>query len=100
MHFQSVAKWTQAQEELAGRLVEAERIGDCLIELGKCLKQEPWKYALGWLDNSFPEPETIHLIETEIEEALDKHRLMWLLDDIRILRRREAELKKLVAASC
>ncbi len=97
MHSQSVAKWTQAQKDLAGRLAEAEHIGDCLIELGKCLKQEPWKYALGWLDTSFPELETIHLIETEIEEALDKRRLMWLLDDIRILRRQEAELKKLVA---
>lgn len=98
MHGQGVEKWRQVQKELAGRVAEAEHIGDCLIELGKCLKQEPWKYAIGWLHDSFPQSETTHLIESEIEEALDKQRLMWLLDDIRILRRREVELRKLVAA--
>ena len=90
-------KWVQTQTELARRLAEAEHIGDCLIELGQRLKQEPWKYAIGWLDD-LPDADTINLVEVEIENALEKRRLMWLLDDIRILRRRETELKKLVAA--
>lgn len=91
-------QWAQTQKQLAQRVAEAERIGDCLTELGKRLKQEPWMYAIGWLHNTSPDAGTVCLIEAEIEEALDKHRLMWLLDEIRILRRREAELRKLVAA--
>ena len=89
-------QWVQTQTELARRLAEAEHLGDCLIELGQRLKQEPWKYAIGWLDGDSPNADTIYLVEAEIEDALEKRRLMWLLDDIRILRRREMELKKLV----
>jgi hypothetical protein len=98
MHSHLAEQWAQTQKELTQRVVEAEHIGDCLIELGKRLKQEPWMYATGWLHNTSPDADTACLIETEIEEPLDKHRLMWLLDEIRILRRREAELRKLVAA--
>jgi len=64
----------QVQEELAQKLAEAERIGERLIELGKQLKGEPWGCAI--------EPQC----------------LMFLLDDMKMLRRRQAELKKLVAA--
>ena len=75
-------QWAQVQQDLAGKVTEAERIGERLIELGKHLKQDAWGCA----------------IEPEIEDPLNSQRLMFLLDDIRMLRRREAELKKLVAA--
>ena len=64
----------QVQKELAQKLTEAERIGERLIELGKQLKGEPW-----WC-------------------AIEPQCLMFLLDDMKMLRRRQAELKKLVAA--
>ena len=91
-------QWAQVQKDLGQKVAEAERKGTCLIELGMRLKQEPWRWAIGWLGTAFPNANETCLLESEIEEALDKHRLMWLLDDIRILRRREAELKKLIAA--
>ena len=75
-------QFVRVQKELVQKLVEVERIGERLIELGKHLKQDPWGCA----------------IEPEIEDPLNSQRLMFLLDDIRMLRRREAELKKLVAA--
>ena len=43
-------QFVETQKQLARRLTEAEHVGDCLIELGNRLKQEPWKYAIGWLD--------------------------------------------------
>jgi hypothetical protein len=88
----------QVQRDLAGKLAEAERIGECLNELGLRLKRDPWNWALDWLENAFPDSDMTRLIEPEIVEVLDKNRLAWLLDDIRILRRREAELRKLAAA--
>ena len=72
----------QVQKELAQKLTEAERIGRRLIEVGKQLKGKPWGCA----------------IEPEIQDALTSQRLMFLLDDIKMLWRRQAELKKLVAA--
>ena len=65
----------QVQKELAQKFTEAERIGERLIELGKQLKGEPWECA----------------IEPEIEDALNSQRLTFLLDDIKMLRRRQAE---------
>jgi hypothetical protein len=88
----------QVQSELAHKLAEAERIGDCLVELGLRLQQEPWHWSLGWLEDAFPSPSSISPVETEIVAALDRNRLEWLLEDIRILKRREAELKRLAAA--
>ncbi|PYU21789.1 MAG: hypothetical protein DMG32_19680 [Acidobacteria bacterium] len=88
----------QVQSELARKLAEAERIGDCLVELGMRLQQEPWKWSLGWAENTFPVPNSISLLDDEIVESLDHNRLEWLLEDIRILKRREAELKRLDAA--
>ena len=90
--------WAQVQKDLVQKVLEAERIGDRLIELGKHLQQEPWRLAIGWLDASFPEADLGHLLEPEIEAALDRQHLVWLLDDIRILRRREHELRKLIAS--
>ena len=75
-------QWVRVQKELAQKLAEAEQIGERLVELGKQVKEEPWDCA----------------IEPEREEALNSGRLTFLLDDIRMLRRREAELKKLAAA--
>lgn len=86
------------QKELARKLLEAERIGDCLMELGVCLQQEPWKWSLGWIENAFPVSDSISPIDAEIVESLDRNRLEWLLEDIRILKRREAELKRLAVA--
>lgn len=88
----------QVQNELARKLSEAERIADCLVELGVRLQREPWKWAVGWLEDAFPSPASILPVETEIVDALDRNRLGWLLEDIRMLRRRETELKRLAAA--
>ena len=89
----------QVQNELARKLGEAERIGDCLVELGVRLQQEPWKWSLGWAENTFPVSNSISPVDAEIVESLDRNRLEWLLEDIRILKRREAELKRLDDAS-
>lgn len=86
------------QSELARKLAEAERIGDCLMELAVRLQQEPWKWSIDWVEDAFPVPNSITPIETEIVAALDRNRLEWLLEDIRILKRREVELKRLTAA--
>lgn len=88
----------QVQNELAHKLAEAESIGDCLMELGVRLQQEPWNWSLGWLEDAFPSPNSISPVEAEIVASLDRNRLEWLLEDIRILKRREAELKGLAAA--
>jgi hypothetical protein len=88
----------QVQNELARKLAEAEGIGDCLVELGIRLQQEPWNWSLGWLEDAFPSPNSISPVEAEIVASLDRNRLEWLLEDIRILKRREAELKRLAAA--
>jgi hypothetical protein len=86
------------QNELTHKLNQAERIADCLVELGIRLQREPWKWSLGWLEDAFPAPASILPVETEIIDALDRNRLEWLLEDIRMLKRREAELKRLAAA--
>ena len=88
----------QVQSELVHKLAEAERIGDCLVKLGLRLQQEPWNWSLGWLEDAFPTPNSISPVETEIVSSLDRNRLEWLLEDIRILKRRETELKRLAAA--
>jgi hypothetical protein len=88
----------QVQNELTRKLAEAEGIGDCLVELGIRLQQEPWNWSLGWLEDAFPSPNSISPVEAEIVASLDRNRLEWLLEDIRILKRREAELKRLAAA--
>jgi hypothetical protein len=88
----------QVQNELARKMNEAERIADSLVELGIRLQKEPWKWSLGWLEDAFPAPSSVLRVETEIVDALDRNRLEWLLDDIRVLKRRETELKRLAAA--
>jgi hypothetical protein len=87
-----------AQRDLGRKLTEAERIGECLITLGTRLREEPWKWTIDWLEDAFPGTNGTCLIESELVEALNRHRLEWLLEDIRILKRRETELKRLAAA--
>jgi transposase len=86
------------QTELSRKLSEAERIGDCLMELGARLQQEPWKWSIDWIEDAFPAPNSISPVEREIVAALDRNRVEWLLEDIRILKRRETELKRLAVA--
>jgi hypothetical protein len=88
----------QVQRELANKLAEADRIGECLATLGSRLQQEPWKWAIDWLEDAFPSASDTCPIERELVDALDRNRLEWLLEDIRILKRREAELKRLAVA--
>ena len=88
----------QVQSDLSRKLNEAERIADCLVELGIRLQKEPWKWSLGWLEDAFPVTNSISPVESEIVDALDRNRLEWLLEDIRMLKRRETELKRLAAA--
>ena len=88
----------QVQNELVRKLAEAERIGDCLVELGVRLQQEPWKWSLGWVEDAFPLANSISPVDPDIVESLDRNRLEWLLEDIRILKRRETELKRLAVA--
>lgn len=88
----------QVQTDLGRKISEAERIGECLITLGMRLQEEPWKWTIDWLEDAFPGTNGTCLVESEIVEALNRHRLEWLLEDIRILKRRETELKRLAAA--
>ena len=88
----------QVQKDLGRKLSEAERIGECLITLGTRLREEPWKWSIDWLEDTFPGTNGTCLIESELVEALNRHRLEWLLEDLRILKRRETELKRLAAA--
>jgi hypothetical protein len=88
----------QVQRDLTRNLAEVERIGDALTELGLRLKQEPWAWGMGWAENAFPNGEWAKPVDPEMMEAMDRHRLSWLLEDIRILRRRETELKRLAVA--
>lgn len=88
----------QVQNELARKLAEVERIGDCLVELGVRLQQEPWKWSLGWVENAFPVSNSITPVDPDLVESLDRNHLEWLLEDIRILKRRETELKRLAVA--
>ena len=91
----------QVQKDLAQKLLQVERIGECLVRLGTRLQEEPWNWSIESEGDGFPRARSsVHVsdaAELELLEALDRHRLEWLLEDIRILKRREAELKKLAA---
>lgn len=90
-------QWRQVQQDLKRSVIAAERIGESLIELGTRIRRQPERWAIDWLAEPFPATSDTCLIERELVEALDRTRLEWLLEDIRILKRREAELRKLVA---
>ena len=88
----------QVQKDLAREVNEVTEIGERLIELGLRLKREPWKWSIDWMGNSFVEQDVVWPIEAELVEAVDRPRISWLLEEIRLLRRRVAELKKLAVA--
>jgi hypothetical protein len=88
----------QVQRDLAQNLAEIERIGESLIEVGVRLKQEPWKWTMDCSESAFPAGEFSRSVDPDMLEALDRNRLSWLLEDVRILRRRETELKRLAVA--
>jgi hypothetical protein len=88
----------QVQNDLARDVNEVSEIGERLIELGLRLKREPWKWSIDWMGSSFVEQDGVWPIEAELAEVLDKPRISWLLEEIRLLRRRETELKKLAVA--
>jgi hypothetical protein len=88
----------EVRNELARKLAEAERVGDCLAELAVRLQHEPWNWSLGWVEDAFPVSSTVSPISPEIVESLDRNRLEWLLEDIRMLKRRADELQRLAAA--
>jgi hypothetical protein len=88
----------QVQKDLARNVAEAAEIGEHLIELGLRLKREPWNWSIDWVETAFPESDGTRPFDPEFVEALNKPRIAWLLEDIRMLRRREAELKKLAVA--
>jgi hypothetical protein len=87
----------QVRKDLARSIAAAEQIGESLVELGSRLRREPAKWAIDWLEDSFAGSNETCLIERPLVEALDRNRLEWLLEDIRILRRREIELRRLLA---
>jgi hypothetical protein len=88
----------QVQKDLARDVNEVTEIGERLIELGLRLKREPWKWSIDWMGSSFVEQDGVWPIEAELVEAVDKPRISWLLEEIRLLRRRATELKKLAVA--
>jgi hypothetical protein len=95
MSFDLPEQLQQVQKDLARNLAEAERIGEYLITLGCRLREEPWKWSIDWLDDSLPGAEGTDLVEREVADALSRVKIEWLLENIRILRRREADLKSL-----
>src|SRR5579872_1256970 len=88
----------QVQKDLARDVNEITEIGERLIELGLRLKREPWKWSIESMGNSLVDQDGVWPIEPELSEDLDKPRISWLLEEIRLLRRRAHELKKLAAA--
>jgi hypothetical protein len=87
----------QVQKDLARDVNEVTEIGERLIELGLLLKREPWKWSIDAM-GSLADQDGVWPVERELWEVLDKPRISWLLEEIRLLRRRETELKKLAAA--
>jgi hypothetical protein len=95
MSFELPVQLQQIQKELDRNLAEAERIGESLITLGRRLRDEPWKWSIDWLDDSLPGAEGTNLVEPDVADALSRVKIEWLLENIRILRRREADLRSL-----
>jgi hypothetical protein len=50
------------------------------------------------MGSSFAEQDGVWPIEAELAGVLDRPRISWLLEEIRLLRKRAAELKKLAVA--
>ncbi len=98
MNIQLTEQLAQVQKDLAQNLAEVERIGESLIEVGVRLKQEPLQWSLDLSDSGFSAGEWAPPVDPDLLEAVYRNRISWLLEDIRILRRRETELKRLAVA--
>ncbi len=82
----------EVQVLLAQRIQQAQTIAESLIELGKRLKSDPWRWVIGD-PVVLPPPGCITMpVEYDVVAALDKDRLKRLLDEIRWLQREEARL--------
>ncbi len=82
----------EVQVLLAQKVQQALTIGDSLVELGKRLKTDPWRWVIG-SPVVPPPPNVVAMpVEFDIVAALDKERLKPLLDEIRWLQREEAKL--------
>ncbi len=88
------AKLEQVETELAEKLAEAARIGDCLVVLGNRLKREPWQWVLGGHPNPPHDAISTFNVESVVSSALDRKHMKKLLSNIRDLRARKAELEK------
>ncbi len=88
------AELEKVETELAEKLAEAARIGDCLVVLGNRLKREPWQWVLGGHPNPHHDAISTFNVESTVNSALDRKHMKKLLSDIRDLRARKAELEK------
>ncbi len=88
------AKLEKVETELAEKLAEAARIGDCLVVLGNRLKREPWQWVLGGHPNPYHDAFSTFNVESVVSSALDRKHMKKLLSDIRDLRGRKADLEK------
>ena len=86
------------EDQLAARLQQASYIGDRLMELGERLKSSPWRWRLGEQTVAFADRDTTQRVESDIDKALDRTYLMWLLDEIRKLKRLQNKLFEEISA--
>ena len=88
------AELEKVETELAEKLAEAARIGDCLVVLGNRLKREPWQWVLGGHPNPHHDAISTFNVGSTVNSALDRKHMKKLLSDIQVLRARKAELEK------
>ncbi len=84
----------QVETELAEKLAEATRVGDCLVVLGNRLKREPWQWVLGGHPNPHRDAISTLNVESVINSALDRKHMKKLLEEIRNLRNRKENLER------
>ncbi len=84
----------QVETELAEKLAEAARVGDCLVVLGNRLKREPWQWVLGGHPNPHDDAISTLNVESVINSALDRKHMKKLLEEIRNLRNRKENLER------
>ena len=87
------AKLGKVEKELAEKLAEAARIGDCLVVLGNRLKREPWQWVLGGHSKPHHDAMPTFNVESVVSSALDRKHMKKLLSDIRVLRAQKAKLE-------
>ena len=87
------AELGKVEKELAEKLAEAARIGDCLVVLGNRLKREPWQWVLGGHSKPHHDAMPTFNVESVVSSALDRKHMKKLLSDIRVLRAQKANLE-------